>query len=100
MALRADWFSAVAQAEETVRSLPPEEIGTLYVNQDGKVADPRVTPDVQKIRGSVGGAIPRVAAQSEELPPDDRTRAHKLLKNAYGIAEPSKELSPDRPTGH
>jgi len=100
VALRADWFSAVAQAEETVRSLPPEEIGTLYVNQDGKVADPRVTPDVQKIRGSVGGAIPRVAAQSEELPPDDRTRAHKLLKNAYGIAEPSKELSPDRPTGH
>jgi hypothetical protein len=72
-------------------------LGTLYVDREGKVADPRVTPDVQKVLGSLGGAIPRVAAQSEELSRDDRTRALELLKNTYGIAEPSKQLSSDKP---
>jgi hypothetical protein len=98
VALRADWFNALEEAEEIIRSLPPEELGTLYVDREGKVADPRVTSDVQKIPGSLGGAIPRVAAQSEELSHDDRTRAVELLKNSYGIAEPSKQLSPDKPT--
>ena len=100
VALRADWFGVVAQAEETIRSLPPEELGTLYVNHEGKVADPRVTPDALKIRGSVGGAIPRVAAQSEDLLPEDRTRALTLLKNAYGNAKPGKQISPDTPKGY
>ena len=64
-AMKRRWLAAVEEARATVTSLPPEEVGSLYLGPDGQPQTPEVTSprfhQLTRHTGRVRGAWPTVS---------------------------------------
>ena len=67
--MKAAWLEAVEQARKLVAGLPPEEIGCLYLDPQGRPVTPDpASPDFALLKrhyGAVGGAWPTVSPADE-----------------------------------
>jgi hypothetical protein len=82
--LRSDWFNMIERAQAVVESLPPAEVGCLYLDQNGKLVDPISHPEATLHFGSVGGAIPRPPGNAGELPKTETRVASEIFIGRYG----------------
>ena len=81
--MKRDWLRILAAAEETIRLLPPEELGCLYLDSAGGVTDPRQTPAARPHFASVGGALPHLADSPAPLPSPQENRAAAQARQNY-----------------
>lgn len=66
--LSEEWRNAVASARKLVDQLPTEDLGCLYLDNDGAVCEPDPSDDksfteLRRHFGSVGGAWPRLVGE-------------------------------------
>jgi hypothetical protein len=61
--LKKQWLAASDRAQNLIAELPPEDVGCLYLDNDGKPASPNANSLGKLVRhyGSVGGAWPVVS---------------------------------------
>ncbi len=63
--LKVEWIEAVEQGRDLVRSLPPEELGCLYLGDRGRPVTPEPASagfaSLNRHKASVGGAWPTVS---------------------------------------
>lgn len=72
--LKERWFAAMDQAQALTESLPPEELGCLYLDPDQAPVTPDPTSDrfatLHRHQGSIRGTWPTVTPYQPEQPPD------------------------------
>jgi hypothetical protein len=81
VAMKARWRECVEAARELVTSLPPEEVGALYLNADGQPVDPRIYTDARPHYASLGGALPTVGGGA--LPSEMERQADEQARQRY-----------------
>lgn len=81
--MKSDWLRMLDSAHAAIASLPPGEIGCLYLTPDCRVADPNYRRDAKPHFASVGGAFPRVAQSSLPLPQSESERASSAARARY-----------------
>ncbi len=83
VAMKTRWRESVEAARELVAALLPEEVGALYLDGEGQPSDPRTVREVQAHYPSLGGALPRIAGESEMLPETIRRSAEDQASQRY-----------------
>jgi hypothetical protein len=62
--MKKEWFAAREQAQKLVTTLPPDEVGCLYLGGDHKPLTPEPAstafPSLTRHRGCIRGAWPTV----------------------------------------
>ena len=84
VAMKTRWRESVEAAHELVATLPPEEIGALYLDGEGRPADPTKVREARLHYPSLGGALPRIAGSSEPLPDTLERLAEDQASQRYG----------------
>lgn len=82
-AMKTRWLEIMAAARELVATLPPAEVGALYLNEDDALVDPRFVAACRLHHGSIGGTLPRVAEAPAPLPEELEAQAEEQLQRRY-----------------
>ncbi len=68
VAMKTRWRESVEAPRDLVAALPPEEVGSLYLDSEGRPSDPRMLREARLHHPSLGGALPRITGTPEPLP--------------------------------
>ena len=83
VAMKTRWRESVEAARELVATLPPQEVGALYLDGEGRPADPTKVREARLHYPSLGGALPRIAGSSEPLPDTIQRLAEDQASQRY-----------------
>jgi hypothetical protein len=83
VAMKTRWRQSLSAATELVASLPPKEVGALYLDANGRPADPRSGPITRAHYASLGGALPRIVESATLLPGEIEREAEDELRKRY-----------------
>ncbi len=84
VAMKTRWRESVEAARELVATLPPEEVGALYLDGEGQPSDPRMAREAQSHYPSLGGALPQIAGNPAPLPDTFQRLAEDQASQRYG----------------
>lgn len=84
VAMKMRWLESVEAARELVASLPVEQVGALYLDDQNHPVDPRKIADARVHYASLGGSVPRVMGRANPLPDHLEHQADDQLKRLYG----------------
>lgn len=84
VAMKTRWRESVETARELVMALPPEELGALYLDAQGRPANPLAVAGTQPHYVSLGGVWPQLVDEATPLPDELRVQVDDQTLRRYG----------------
>lgn len=83
VAMKTRWREGVEAARTLVDALPSRELGALYLDADGRPANPLVVAGTRPHYATLGGVWPHLVGDSAPLPEAERSRAEEQARQRY-----------------
>lgn len=84
VAMKTRWRESVEAARELVLALPPEQVGALYLDAQGRPANPLTVRNTRPHYASLGGVWPQLADAPAPLPEALQSQVDEQARRRYG----------------